>query len=92
MHFFVLIINFLQIRISTDVVVKVYNPQRTLDLDQTLWPTTFQKLGMRQDKKAKMGNLDSIDLEPYLCMRFPWPPSYIDETPTVVERLLFMAI
>ena len=46
--FFVLIINFLRIRISTVVVLKVYNPQRTFDLDQSLWPTTFQNLGMRQ--------------------------------------------
>ena len=43
--FFVLIINFLRIRV---VVVKVYNPQRSFDLDQSLWPTTFQNLGMRQ--------------------------------------------
>ena len=42
------IINFLRIRISTVVVLKVYNPQRTFDLDQSLWPTTFQNLGMRQ--------------------------------------------
>ena len=45
MHFFVLIINVLRI---TVVVVKVYNPQRTFDLDQSLWPTTSQNLGMRQ--------------------------------------------
>ena len=52
----------------------------------------FQEKQAKTHKKAKMRNLDSIDLEPYLRMRFPWPPSYIDETPTVVERLLFMAI